>query len=33
MMFTKAPRTEGLVKVRSKMNENYIPDRPQAKQN
>lgn len=33
MMSTKAPKTEGLVKVKSKMTENYIPDRPQAKQN
>lgn len=27
MMFTRAPKTEGLVKVKSKMTENYIPDR------
>ena len=27
MMFTRAPKTEGLVKVKSKMAENYIPDR------
>ena len=32
-MFTRAPKTEGLVKVKSKMIENYIPDRHQAKQN
>lgn len=40
MMFTRAPKTEGLVKVKSKMaenyiptDENYVPDRHQAKQN